>query len=363
LSRALLAIVSALSITSVHALGARPSAVHVLGARSSGLSIPAVCPSLRGLGSRAGVALRGRATLRMADIPMSSEPRVFELLGRAQRATLREIQRELGLEAGDTRTHSLADKVDGSVQAFVGGRVAWASALHVPLTGCDYSANWLTVWNGPLIGVPHYQLRMDVIEGHIELLVNFSPRGDAAYNTLLDDGSYPEFDSREKFAQAQRRDENAEQFFTPAACAWRDALLATPGIELRESSLLPDQAISPLLVEARLPLEQVDAVVAACKGATAAWLEWMRGADEFAQVKSMLAFAYDCKVRPGVHAQSLKALGARFGDAGRGLAMDDAGPLDLKDRGSAMNEAAGDNWKEAAESTKYRAVVRYDDDR
>ncbi|KAJ1623760.1 hypothetical protein T492DRAFT_845255 [Pavlovales sp. CCMP2436] len=176
LSRALLAIVSALSITSVHVLGARPSAVRTFGARSSGLSSAARWGSQRGLDSPAGAALRGRATLRMADSPMSDEPRVSELLGRAQRAALSEIQLELGLEAGEIRTHSLGDKVDGSVQSFEGGRVAWASALHVPLAGGDYSANWLTVWNGPLLGVPHYQLRMDVIEGHIELLVNFSPR-------------------------------------------------------------------------------------------------------------------------------------------------------------------------------------------
>jgi hypothetical protein len=276
---------------------------------------------------------------------------VAEQLGFAREVATKSIVDALSLDAAEEFAGSV-----GSVTPFVGqaAHVAWVSSLQIPHSaGSGYSADWLSAWNGPLVSVPHLLMRMDVVDGDVELMVNLLPRADGAYHTRLPDGSYPEPDSRKAFEKAGMRREFGESFLSTAeATAWRDELLGTPGLELRPTSL-PDVCVGPLLVDARLPLSQAGAAVRAVEGATAAWLGWMDGAEELKQIKSMLAFAHDCKVRPRVHALTLTALEARFGPAGRELALVDAGPIDMSDRGGAMADAAADNWKDAGSSTKY----------
>lgn len=248
---------------------------------------------------------------------------------------------ELGLEA----SRALANERQ---EAAPKGDVAWCSALS---SAQFYS---LTAWNSPQIYVPHLYWAAGVVDSDsgsskLALTVDFRPRADAGYETMLDDGSFPEPDSREAFMKASTRKELADSFFTSEATAWLQSLKSTDGASLAALPTVPTACAGPLLLDIEMPLSDaaVDAACAACEEATSLWLDWMLPAEKLDSRRIMTVFAVDAKVRALCLAASTRCLEARFGaEDGRALAMADAGPMDITDRGSAQNAAAESNFGE-----------------
>ena len=69
------------------------------------------------------------------------------------------------------------------------GEVAWCSSLS-----CDEQLWSLTAWNSPQINVPHFYWAAGLVERgqKLALTIDFRPRAEAGYDTVLPDGSYPE---------------------------------------------------------------------------------------------------------------------------------------------------------------------------
>jgi hypothetical protein len=151
------------------------------------------------------------------------------------------------------------------------------------------------------------------------------------------------------FMHGSTRKELAELYFTPDAEAWCAQLAAAAGATAAPTPSIPTAPVAgPLLVDVVMPLSDaaVDAACAACEGAVDRYLEWMAAAEKLDQRRTMMVFAHDAKVRAACMAKSQAALQARYGDAGQTLALADAGPMDIADRGSAQNSAAATNFNE-----------------
>jgi len=219
--------------------------------------------------------------------------------------------------------------------------VTWCSALEVGSP--ELQLLTLTCWNTPQVDVPHLHTSVGVTPAGLEVTIDYRPRADAAYDSVLPDGSYPEPTSREMFMQGSIRTDFAERFFTPEAVAWPDATRATPS-----ASGVPTPAwySGPLLVEITLPLTDggVEAAAAACSAATERWVAWMGEAERLDQRKTMSTFAHDTKVRAAVTAHTAAQLARFFGDAGVEIAAEDAGPTDLAERSGAQRAAAETNF-------------------
>lgn len=173
-------------------------------------------------------------------------------------------------------------------------------------------------------------------------------------------------------------------YFTPDAAALVARLRATPGAQPAPTPSVPRACAGPyalpsrpdprattaavlrarrldyvaawrvracrLLLDVVLPLSDaaVDAACDACTSAAALWTGWMAAAEKLDQRKTMTVFAHDSKVRATCLAMTTDGLVARFGaDDGRTIAMADAGPLDIADRGSAQNAAAATNFDDS----------------
>ena len=188
-------------------------------------------------------------------------------------------------------------------------------------------------------------------DGECELAVDFRPRAEAGYETVLPDGTYPEPTDRTMFAQGSTRKELAEAYFTPQTTAFADELKTAAGATPAPTPSVPGPPVAgPLLVDVVMPLSDaaIDAACAACDGAVDRWLEWMANAERLDQRRTMTVFAHDSKVRATCLSASTAALKARFGaEAGANLAMADHGPMDIADRSSAMTSAASTNFDDS----------------
>ena len=220
--------------------------------------------------------------------------------------------------------------------------VSWASGLYI--NSPPFSLATVTAWNNPTVFVPHFFSAVGIVDNQIALCVDFRPRAEAGYETVLDDGTYPEPTNREMFQLGSTRKEMAELFFTPDAMAWADSLRALPGAEAAKT--LPRACAGPMLVDVRLPATDASlaAAAAACGEAAEMWINWMAQAERLDTRKTMLVFAHDAKARAISLASSSAMLEKRFGASAAEVAAADAGPLDISNRGGAMNQAAGDNF-------------------
>lgn len=267
---------------------------------------------------------------------------VVTLPGATIRAYVSEPQAE-ELEAEEAWKQLTAER---SLSTSAKAEVAWFSELNAVGEG-EQCLSALTCWNNPTLGVPHFHCAIGVDGDHITLSFDFPPRAEAGYETRAADGTYPEPTSREMFALSSRRKELAEEYYFTVAEEWAAGLRNTPGAQIVP---FPGNAafISPLATSLRLPLSESTSVTTACDAAEAAavlWLSWMQGAEKQAQVKTMNTFAHDSKVRPDAMAKMAAQLDARFGGgSGWEIAVADAGPLDIADRGSAMSSAAKSNF-------------------
>ena len=129
----------------------------------------------------------------------------------AQQAALAKIQAALPLDAKtypadlglDTFTTSNGGA--GAMQSWEApgpANIAWVSDLRIegPTTVAS-----LTVWCAPLKDVPHLCVRTTATDAGVDVLMDFRPRAAVGYETMLEDGSYPEPDSREAFMNKGNR--------------------------------------------------------------------------------------------------------------------------------------------------------------
>lgn len=260
---------------------------------------------------------------------------------------------ELGLEGAralaSERAESAAPK----------GDVSWFSSV----TAADYFS--LTAWNTPQVQVPHFCWAASVVDGgaSLALTFDFPPRADAGYETALPDGTFPEPDSREAFAKSSTRKELADLFYGEEAASFVQSLQASPGAAPAGGGTpsVPAVCGSPLKLDIIVPLDEagVETACKACEGAATLWLRWMAEAEKLDQRRTMMVFARDSKVRAACLASTVEALTARYGaEDGRSLAMADAGPLDIADRGSAQNAAAKTNFDDSEKDQSVQDMMQ-----
>ena len=120
----------------------------------------------------------------------------------AQQAALAKIQAALPLDAKTYPADLGLDKFTtgnggaGAMQSWEApgpANIAWVSDLRIegPTTVAS-----LTVWCAPLKDVPHLCVRTTATADAVDVLMDFRPRAAVGYETMLEDGSYPEPDSR-----------------------------------------------------------------------------------------------------------------------------------------------------------------------
>ena len=241
---------------------------------------------------------------------------------------------ELGLE----ESRRLAQAADADTKA-PKGEVTWCSSLS---SGSTFS---LTAWNSPQVYVPHLYWYAECTDTSLKLSMDFRPRALAGYETIQEDGTYPEPTTREMFALGSTRMELAELYFTPENLEWHAGLMASAGATAAPT---PTPVSGPLLLEVTMPMSEaaVDVACAACEGATERWLSWMAATEKLDQRRIMTVFAHDTKVRAACLAATVQQLAATFGAEGKFLAQADAGPMDITDRTGAQNSAASTNFDE-----------------
>jgi hypothetical protein len=251
---------------------------------------------------------------------------------------------ELGLE----EARAAASERPAAAQK---GEVAWCSSLAAgSIDAGDFFS--LSAWCSPQVYVPHLFWSAAICEGgtSLALTVDCRPRAEAGYETMLPDGTFPEPTDRNMFMQGSTRKELAELYFTEEVNGFVDGLRTSAGAMPASAPTVPTAPVAgPLLLDVVMPLSDaaVDAACAACEGITARWLGWMAAAEKLDQRRTMMTFAHDSKVRATCLAATQRALVCRYGEAGGVLSLCDAGPMDIKDRSSAQNEAATTNFDDS----------------
>ncbi|KAJ1457295.1 hypothetical protein M885DRAFT_515244 [Pelagophyceae sp. CCMP2097] len=205
--------------------------------------------------------------------------------------------------------------------------VAWLASTHVQGT-----LSALTIFNGPLTDVPHLALRAAIVDGSIDLRVDWRPRAYGAYETAKADGEFPDPASREAFAHSGFRTKFAKAYFTDAVkeriSAWAHKV-DSPTPAPRDL----EDASGPLKLALRLPLNDLNvaAVITAQQLAAEVWLEWALDSKHVLPpgMKVTSTYAYDTKLRARLYGSSLALYQGLFGtEDGAKLAAADAGPLD-----------------------------------
>lgn len=209
--------------------------------------------------------------------------------------------------------------------------VAWVSALSVPSR-----LSSMTIFNGPLTDIPHLVSRCVVSDDSMEVLIDFRPRVNGAYDTVRPDGTYPGPDEigRAYFALSGAR-KDMEKFYTPELegfyCDFAAALEGVSPVLPTELDLLTR---GPLAVSLKMPITDfnVQAVCAARSAAVDAWVRWVLEGDEHvhrpgAPVNTQ--YVYDTKFRQNCYGALAEAYGRAFGpEEGAKVAAADSGPLD-----------------------------------
>ena len=255
----------------------------------------------------------------------------------AQQAALAKIQAALPLDAktypGDLGLDKFTTSNGGagemqSWEAPGPANIAWVSDLRIegPTTVAS-----LTVWCAPLKDVPHLCVRTTATEEGVDVLMDFRPRAAVGYETMLEDGSYPEPDSREAFMNKGNRADLDKRYYDGV----RDLCASVGGDAAPAGSLedLKKQAASPVAVDARLPADDASLAKAAAlyEPAVDAFLGWC--ADDQHELKPGMqvtsTYARDTKVRANNYGILADYYGELFGkDEGANIAAGDAGPLD-----------------------------------
>ena len=96
---------------------------------------------------------------------------------------------DLGLEESRAMATGLLEKPKKNCE------VTWCSALSV--SSASQCLSTITCWNAPVLGVPNFYSSFGASDGGIDLCIDFRPRADASYGSVLEDGTYPEPTTRE----------------------------------------------------------------------------------------------------------------------------------------------------------------------
>lgn len=275
------------------------------------------------LSAAAAFAPVARRVPRATSLRASDAATLFE----AQEAAMGRIKAQIPLEAKDYPASLGLDASLTSYEAPGSPNVAWCSDLR--LAG-DTTIASLTVWCGPLKDVPHLVARTVLTEDAVSSYVDFRPRADVGYATVLEDGTFPPPDSREAFMAKGQRTDLDDRFYAAAgelaAAYGGDAAPApTDDREREQRSLVAVDGSA-----ARSP----EAVAAAAKLASDAvdlWLTW--ASDDAHDLKPGMqvtsTYARDTKVRANNYALLVDTYTGLLGDGvGPNLAAGDAGPLD-----------------------------------
>jgi len=88
----------------------------------------------------------------------------------------------------------------------------------------------------------------------------------------------------------------------------------------------------------------------------------MAVAEKTDQRKTMLTFAHDTKLRAQLRAYLAADLTRRFGAGVMDVADANEGPMDIADRGGAMNTAASDNFDASEQDASSRDMMKLADE-
>jgi hypothetical protein len=209
--------------------------------------------------------------------------------------------------------------------------VAWLSSLTV-----DDKISSLTVFNGPLTDVPHLLSRCCLVDGALQLALDFRPRAYGAYELKGADGGYPgpEQLGRKAFEYSGARNGYFSKFATDEVHAWLVSSAASlEGAAPLEQTDLDRLTGGPEAVALSMPATDHNvAVVSQMRERAAAyWLQWARqDAHEHrpgAPVNTQ--YVYDAKFRQNAYSALLAYYQSILGAAdGAKLAAAESGPLD-----------------------------------
>lgn len=224
-------------------------------------------------------------------------------------------------------------------------RLSWASALlacggdtpECSIDECDAYTVWrsnLLAWCAPTDDVPHLCACIGVTATGIELLIDYLPRADGAYDLKIEaasgGGEYEAPQTREGFTAAGVRAEYAERYFTPEAYEWRDRVASAVGAQRAGGG---EPWSGPLHLHLRLPLDEASALLAISARAAAIerWLGWKEAAVEVSQMRRTMTFRRDGALREAYANYASGKLVGDFGYVlGQSLASAWVGPEELK---------------------------------
>ena len=286
-----------------------------------------------------------KVTLRAARVPMaarsshvtvsmSAATSASTKLAAAQAASVAQIEAARNMVAKDYPAEMgfpmpIGDG-EGTLSAFEApgkDNVAWCSALNIAGSTCLSS---LTLWCGPIYGVPHLITRTVVTDTSVDLFIDFRPRAYAAYETRQEDGGYGEPTSREWFGYSSARAENEQLFFTPEVASWADGVRSQG--EAKPKATGDDLLYrGPLAIDISLPASDssVDMCAKACSDAADIWLKWCDETEPLpAGMKVTSTYAYDTKMRAQMFGVMREFYDQLYAGKGQAIAAADCGPLD-----------------------------------
>lgn len=214
--------------------------------------------------------------------------------------------------------------------------MAWLSSLIV---ADKLSA--LTIFNGPLTDVPHFQFRCAVnADNMLDFTLDYRPRTYGAYEMVDADGNYPgpEELGRDAFTYSGNRKEYDTKFGTDEVKAFMDSTLASfDGAQVSSAPKSELELLTggPLALSVTMPLTDgnIAAVIAARDQAVDYWIQWAANeADDHCHRPGApinAQFVYDQKFRQNAYGALLPVYTDLFGPQdGPKLTAADSGPLD-----------------------------------
>ena len=217
--------------------------------------------------------------------------------------------------------------------------IAWLSSLKI-----DGKQSSLTIFNGPLTGVPHLLTRVVIVDGdgdgdenNILFDADFRPRAYGAYETIKDDGTYPgpEELGREAFEYSGARNdfdtkfgnEMVQHFMKRLTESLQDATPRGPGGEFDQKTR------GPMALSLTMPLTEVNIGVIAIAVDQMAkfWFGWALSDSHIHKPGAPVntQYVYDSKYKLDAYNALLEFYQGVYGEEdGARLAAADSGPLD-----------------------------------
>lgn len=211
--------------------------------------------------------------------------------------------------------------------------IAWLAGVCV-----DSKMSSLTIFNGPLTGVPHLLSRCSIVGDQLYFKLDFRPRCYGAYEMRREDGTYPGPDElgRKSFEYSGARNEfdssfgneEVQEFLSSTLASFEGATSHDPNPH--ELDLLTRGPLHTSLIMPNTP-ENVAAVVAAREKAADFWLGWAIDSQHEHRPGAPVntQYVYDTKFKLNAYGALLEEYSNIFGaEDGKKLAVGESGPLD-----------------------------------